>query len=123
MILLLVGLDDLEAIAAGIGNAYLRGKTLENSYTEIDLGGEHLKRKYLIVEKSHTARWHEASADVLRKLVFILSKADSDMWIKDCSTNYEYLVVVMNYLIIVRKRPLELVKELKSLGGYTLNRW
>ena len=39
---------------------------------------------------------------------------------KDCSTHYEYLAEFVDDLIIVSQRPLELVKELKTLGEVIL---
>ena len=70
--------------------------------------------------KTSADRWHKALANVLRKLGFIPSKADSDLWIKYCSIHYEYLVIYVDDSIIVSNRTPELVKELNSLEGYTL---
>ena len=71
LMLFLADLDDPEVIAAKIENAYLHGKNCENLNTKIDIGGEYLRGKYLIIDKSFyglkssTASWHKALTDVL----------------------------------------------------------
>ena len=82
LILLLWDQNDLEVIAADIGNVYLHGKTREKLYTKIDTEGEQFKRKYSINDKSfyglktYAAPWHKAYTRY--KLGFTPSKSDSD---------------------------------------------
>jgi hypothetical protein len=39
------------------------------------------------------ARWHARLADVLQALHFYPCKAETDVWMKDGGTHYEYLLV------------------------------
>ena len=66
-------------------------------------------------------RWHEALVHILMKMKLKSSKIDSDLWMQDCGSYYEYLAVFyVNDLIILSKDPLSIIKESKQLGGYTL---
>ena len=48
------------------------------------------------------------------------SKADSDLWMKDCVSHYEYPAVYVNNSIVVSKDPLSITKKLKQLRRDTL---
>lgn len=43
--------------------------------------------------KESGARWYEVLSDKLRELKFTLSIADSNIWIKDMGTHYEYIAI------------------------------
>ena len=89
--------NGLKVIAADIGNAYLHAKTNERLYTNIGDDYGELSGKVLVFDKglyglrSFEAMFHEHLRDILRKIGFIPSKADSNLWFKDCGTHYEYL--------------------------------
>ena len=42
------------------------------------------------------------------------SKADYDLWMKDCGSHYEYLARYVDDVIVFSKKPLEVMQELKS---------
>ena len=90
--------NGLELMAADIGNAYLHAKTREKVF--IIAGpefGPDLEGRVMLVVKSlyglttSAARWHEELSKTLRSMGFTPTKADHDLWLKDCGTHYEYL--------------------------------
>ena len=91
-------LNDMEVMAADIGNACLYTKTREKVYVVAgpEFGSE-LEGRVMIIVKSlyglitSAARWHEELSATLRAMGFTPSKADSDLWLKDYSTHYEYI--------------------------------
>ena len=112
--------NDLDILAADVGNAYLHGVTREKVF--IVAGpefGEH-EGKILIVVKSlyglisSAARWHEALSYTPRKMGFVPSKADSDMWMKDVGIHYEYILVYSDDLLIISKDPKKIVDQLSE---------
>ena len=112
--------NGLDILATDVGNAYLHGVTREKVY--IVAGpefGEHQGKVMIIVKAlyglvSSAARWHEALSATLRSLGYYPSKADSDMWMKDCGTHYEYILAYSDDLLIISKNPKASVVELKK---------
>lgn len=112
--------NGLDILATDVGNAYLHGVTREKVY--IVAGpefGEHEGKVMIIVKAlyglvSSAARWHEALSKTLRSLGYSPSKADSDMWLKDCDTHYEYILAYSDDLLIISKNPKAIVVELKK---------
>eukprot|EP00957_Ditylum_brightwellii_P043074 3263265-Ditylum_brightwellii.AAC.1 len=41
--------------------------------------------------KTSGARFHDKFAETMYQLGFMLSKADSDVWMKDCKDHWEYV--------------------------------
>ena len=85
----LAELNDMEIWATDIGNAYLESYTQEKVY--IIAGPEFGEREghtLIIVRalyglRTSGLRWHERLADVLRNEGFFLSKAETDIWMRD----------------------------------------
>jgi len=48
------------------------------------------------------------------KLGFLPSKADSDLWIKDCGSHYEYISTYVDDLLVMSKNPMAIIDELKK---------
>ena len=118
--------NNLQVIAADIGNAYLHAKTGEKLYTI--LGEEYgplsgiiwIFDKGLYGLRSSGARFHEHLSDILKKMEFKPSQADPDLWFKDCGTHYEYIARYVDDILIFSKEPQELIKCLQvtySLQG------
>ena len=63
--------------------------------------------------RSSGARFHEHLSDILRKTGFIPSKADSDLWFKDCGTHYEYLARYVDDILVFSKDPMKIIECLK----------
>ena len=80
--------NNLKLLAADIGNAYLHAKTNEKLYTILPEEFGSIAGKVLVFDKglyglrSSGARFHEHLSDILRKMDFVPSKADPDLWMK-----------------------------------------
>ena len=64
--------------------------------------------------KESGARWHEVLSDKLRALGFVLSKADSNLWMKDMGTHYEYIATYVDDLLVWSKHPHQIFESLKK---------
>ena len=102
-----------------IGNAYLHAKTSEKLYTILGEGYGSLGGKILVFDKglyglrSPGARFHEHLSDILRKMDFFPSKADPDLWMKDCKGHYEYIARYVDDILVFSREPEELIKCLQ----------
>ena len=123
LILFLAELNGLALMAADVGNAYLHAWTREKVY--IIAGpefGKELEGRVMIIQKSlyglttSAARWHEELSTTLLKMGFVPSKADSDVWMKDCGSHYEYLCTWVDDLIVAAKDPSAILKEFEDYG-------
>ena len=123
--------NNLKVLTADIGNAYLHAKTKEKVYTilgkEYEGLGEEFANiccKVLIFDKSlyglktSGARFHEHLSDTLRHLGFKPSKADADLWIKDCKTHYEYIARYVDDILVFSKFPQKILDDMSKV--YTL---
>jgi Reverse transcriptase (RNA-dependent DNA polymerase) len=66
------------------------------------------------------ARWHDRFADVLRQMNFVQCKADPDVWLKDCETHYEYVLVYVDDIMYIGKQGRELFNALSNVYGFQL---
>ena len=66
------------------------------------------------------ARWHEELSRTLHSMGFSPSKADSDIWMKDCGTHYEYICTWVDDIICSSKDPLALLTDFRLRANYTL---
>ena len=66
------------------------------------------------------ARWHEELSQTLRSMGFEPTKADSDLWIKDCGTHYEYICTWVDDVIVSSKHPSALLDEFIIRAQYIL---
>lgn len=113
-------LNGLKPMAGDIGNAYLEAKTKEKVYITAgpefgeDEGCIMIIEKALYGLRSSGARFHEKLADTLRALGFKPSKADPDVWMKDCVTHYEYVCCYVDDLLAVMKNPQAFYDTLQS---------
>ena len=101
---------------------FLYGKTREKVF--IVAGpefGPDLAGKRLIIDKalyglkSSSARFHEHLSVKLRKLEFLPSKADPDLWIRKLQDGtYEYIARFVDDVIVFSKKSMEIMEELKK---------
>ena len=119
--------NDLEVMAADIGNAYLHARTREKVF--IIAGpefGPELEGRVMLVVKSlyglttSAARWHEELSKTLRGMGFKPTKADHDLWMKDCGTHYEYLCTWVDDIIVASKNARAILDEFRVKARYTL---
>ena len=126
LVAMLAELNGLELWAADVGNAYLEASTKEKVY--IIAGPEFGERKghTMLIKKAlyglrtSGARWHEHFADTLRHLEFAPSKADSDVWMRECRDYYEYVCVYVDDLAIAMREPQVFIDALTNTYGYKL---
>jgi Reverse transcriptase (RNA-dependent DNA polymerase) len=63
---------------------------------------------------------NQGFADVLRAMGFIPSQAKADIWMRENSNLYEYIVVYVDDLLIATKNPKEIVQKLEEQHKFKL---
>ena len=119
-------LNGLDIYGTDIGNAYLESYTQEKVY--IVAGpefGDRYGHTLIIVKalyglKSSGLRWHERLSDVLRAMGYIPSKAEPDIWMRDCGDHWEYIAVYVDDLFIVSKNPAAIIETLMQEYNFKL---
>jgi hypothetical protein len=113
-------LNGLWMCAADVGSAFLHGYTRERVYTKAGPEWGPLAGCLMIVERSiyglktSAAAFHEVLAKSLLRLGFVPSRADSDLWIKDCDSHYEYICTYVDDLLVMSKDPMAIIRELQK---------
>ena len=115
---LVAALNNLDIMAADIGNAYLNARTREKIFIVCgkEFGDEFIGRKAIIVRalyglKSSGAAWRACLAEVLRdQLSFRPCRADNDVWMRpsqraDGSRYYEYVLVYTDDILCISCDP------------------
>ena len=114
-------LNNLQCCAGDVGNAFLNGYTREHVY--IVAGpefGPELEGQILILVRSlyglrsSAARFHEHLTEVLRKMGFLPTKADPNLFYKDKGDHYEYLASYVDDILVWSKDPMHIMTQLKS---------
>ena len=122
----LAELNRLKLWSTDIGNAYLEAKTKEKVYI---IGGPEFGERHgstLLISRalygmrSSGARWHDRFYDVLVSEGFILSKAETDIWMRDKGDHYEYIAVYVDDLIIASKDPEDITNMLQRKHDFKL---
>jgi len=119
---ILAALNDLELVAADIGNAHLQENTKEKIYAIAGPEfGEFQGRTMIIVRalyglKSSGAAWHERFANTLYDMNFKPSYADPNVWMRAAVTPngfkyYEYIFVYVDDLLILSHQTKAIVKS------------
>ena len=110
---LLAELNGLDISVGDIGNAYLTSRT--NERVVFTAGPEfapfgHEGHLMQVIQacyglRDSGSRFHERLSEVLHKEGFVPSKADRDLWMKDCGTHYEYICTYVDDLLGAMKDP------------------
>ena len=72
----------------------------------------------LIIDKglyglqSSSTHFHEHLSCKLQSMKYLPSKADPDLWIKDCGTHYEYITRYVDDVLAFGKDPMSMILEL-----------
>ena len=123
----LAELNKMELWCTDIGNAYLEAKTLEKIY--IVAGNEFgpLEGHTLVIQRalyglrSSGARWWERLSDVLIEMGFTPSRAESDIWMRECNgDHYEYIARYVDDLAIASRDPKAITDELEGKYSFKL---
>ena len=116
----LAAMNNLDVCAADVSTAFLYGKTKEKVYVIAgEEFGEH-KGKRMLIDKglyglaSSAARFHDELSSTLRKLGFVPSKADYDLWMRKVDDHYEYIATWVDDLLVFSKKPMEIIDQIKD---------
>jgi Reverse transcriptase (RNA-dependent DNA polymerase) len=127
----LAALNDLDILAADIGNEYLNAFFAEKVYTVTgpkfgdEAGRIAVTVRALYGLKSSGAAWHAYFAQSLHDLGFLSCKSDPDMWRRpaikaDGTKYYEYVLVYVDDLLILSKHPNTILQSLADEHNYRL---
>ncbi len=124
MIVFLAELNDLELAAGDISSAYLEAFTKEKicfvAGKEFEPFG-HEGHMMLVVKalyglRTSGAHFHELLCHRMEQLGFSLSKADSDIWMRDCGTHYDYACTWVDDILYSGKEPQVFYDALRKVG-------
>jgi hypothetical protein len=111
-------LNDLEILAADIGNAYLQAPAREKVHTTAgpEFGPNNDGKTVIVVRtmyglKCSGAAWHAKFSETLRSMNFKPSLADPDVWFRPATKDsgfeyYEYILVYVDDVLVVSAAPL-----------------
>ena len=63
---------------------------------------------------SSVVRFHDKLAATLRKMNFLPSKADNDLWMRRKEDHYEYIVTYVDDLLVFSKRPMDIIDTIRK---------
>ena len=113
-------LNDLELWGTDIGNAYLESYTTEKvCFKAGGEFGELAGHTFVMIKAQYGLRssglcWHNKLFDVLTDMGFFPSRAESDIWIKDCGDHYEYIATYVDDLLIASRNPQAIIDMLEA---------
>jgi len=122
---LIAALNDLEILAADIGNAYLQAPAREKVHTTAgpEFGPNNVGKTVIIVRamyglKSSGAAWHAKFSETLRSMNFQPSLADPDVWFRPATKDsgfeyYEYILVYVDDVLVVSASPTPIMKTIQ----------
>ena len=58
---------------------------------------------------SAAACFHDELSSTLRRLGFVLSKADYNLWTRKVNDHYEYIATWVDDLLVFSKNPMEII--------------
>ena len=129
---LLAALNDVDIVAADVGNAYLNATTKEKVYIitgpefgPLDQGKVAVIVRALYGLKSSGAMWRSHFAANLRDMGFTSSLGDPDIWFRaaekpDKTEYYEYILVYVDDLLIVSHQADTILQILEEHFKYRL---
>lgn len=118
---LIASLNDIDILAADIGNAYLNAYTQEKVHTTCgpEFGSQHLGcvaviRKALYGLKSSGAAWRSLFASTLQDMGYKATLADPDVWLsrgyrKNGTPYYRYIFVYVDDILVLAENPQEIM--------------
>jgi hypothetical protein len=124
IVFLLVALNDLDILAADIGNAYINADVREKVYfiAGDEFGASRKGKPVIIIKalyglKTSGAAWRAHFAETLHSLGFTSSLADPDVWYRpECKPDgfkyYAYILVYVDDILVVCHNPGDIMKIL-----------
>jgi len=116
----------LKVCAADISSAYIQAFTQEKVFVVAGPEFGKLQGKRMIIIKalyglkSAGANWHQKLASNLLEMGFEPSKADYNLWIRECADHYEYVAVIVDDLLIFSRNPDTITGPLQTTYKYEL---
>jgi Reverse transcriptase (RNA-dependent DNA polymerase) len=104
-------LNELDIMVGDVSSAYLEAYTQEKVCFIAGPEFGPLEGHLLVIVcaiyglRLSGARWHDRYANVMRIMDFYLCKAEPEVWMKDCDTHYEYVLVYVDELMFIGKKP------------------
>jgi hypothetical protein len=129
---LVAALNDVDIVAADVGNAYLNATTKEKVYIitgpefgPLDQGKVAVIVRALYGLKSSGAMWRSHFAAHLREMGFTSSLGDPDVWLRaaekpDKTEYYEYILVYVDDLLIISHQADSLLHVFENHYKYRL---
>jgi len=123
---LIAALNELDILAADIGNAYLQAPTREQVHTTAgpEFGPSRVGQTVVIIRamyglKSSGAAWHAQLSETLLGMGFKPSLADPDVWYRaackeDGFEYYEYLLVYVDDILAISHKPGIIMKTIQK---------
>jgi len=123
---LLAALNDLDILAADVGNAYLQAPAREKVHTMDgpEFGPSNVGKTVIIIRamyglKSSGAAWHAKLSDTLRGMNFRPSYADPDVWMRPATKYcgfqyYEYILVYVDDILVISASPSPVMKTIQK---------
>jgi hypothetical protein len=118
---LIAALNELDILAADIGNAYLQARVREKVHTTAgpEFGPHNVGKTVIVVRamyglKSSGAAWHAKLSETLRSMDFVPSYAEPDVWYKaaikdDGFEYYQYILVYVDDILFVADQPMPIM--------------
>jgi hypothetical protein len=122
---LIAALNDLDILAADVGNAYLQAPAREKVHTTAgpEFGPHRIGQTVIVVRamyglKSSGAAWHAQLSSTLQSMDFTPSLADPDVWIRAAAKPngyeyYEYILVYVDDLLVISHDPSKAMKTIQ----------
>jgi hypothetical protein len=124
---LIAALNDLDVLAADVGNAYINAECAEKVHTTagLEFGPEHKGTILQIVRalyglKSSGKSWHQHLSKSMLSLGFLPCKADGDVWMRkatkpDGFRYWEYVLCYVDDILTVSHDPQSIMKQIKAI--------
>ena len=119
-------LNNLDIMVGDVPSAYLEAYTQEKVCFIAGPEFEPLEGHLLVIVqalyrlRTSGARWHDRSADAICIMGFYPCKADPDVWMTDCGTHYESVLVYVDDLMFIGKKTQDFFDSLKDEHGFKL---
>jgi hypothetical protein len=123
---LIAALNELDILAADIGNAYLQAPVCKKVHTTagLEFGPSRVGQTVIIVRamyglKSSGAAWHAQLSETLYSMGFMPSLADPYVWYKAaCKENgleyYEYILVYVDDILAISHSPKIIMETIRK---------
>jgi Reverse transcriptase (RNA-dependent DNA polymerase) len=119
-------LNELDIMVVDVSSAYLEAYSQEKVCFIAGPEFGPLEGHLLVIVcalyrlRTSGAQWHDRYANGMCIMDFYPSKADPDVWMKDCDTHYEYVLVYVEFLMFIGKKPPAFFDSLTTEHGFKL---